>query len=173
MRLNQSAILNCLLILLVIYFSFHLIFDSKPWIFLDFLNLFIHEAGHLLFTAFGQFISILGGSLFQILFPFSFFIYFLIKKDYFASSFIIFWIADNIINVSVYMRDAIPMALPLLGGDGTIHDWNYLFVSLGLLSKSQLIGTSFYIIGVVLILVSIIGMILFALIKTPKIYAIQ
>jgi hypothetical protein len=70
------------------------------------------------------------------------------------------------------MKDAILMQLPLLGGDGTIHDWNWLFTQTGLLSWSQLIGTLTYIIGIILIVLSISGMIFFTF-KKRNIYGVQ
>jgi hypothetical protein len=165
MKMNISILGNWLLILATLYFGYQLITVSAPWIFLDNLNLLIHEAGHLIFFTFGDFIRMLGGSLFQILFPFAFLIYFLLRKDYFSVSFILFWVADNIINVSVYMRDAQLMQLPLLGGDTAIHDWNWLFTDMNILPQTQLIGTTFFILGTVCMITGILGMILFTLLK--------
>lgn len=159
MSFSLSMIGRILLIFLCLFFSYQLLSSPTPWIFLDNLNLLIHEAGHFITWPFGEFIHILGGSLFQILFPCCFFVYFFRRRDYFSASFILFWIADNIINVSIYMRDAQVMQLPLLGGDGVIHDWNWLFTSMGILSYTQLIGTTFFVLGVICLFASIIGMV--------------
>lgn len=168
MKINLSILGNWLLILIVFYFSYELVTTADQWIFLDNLNLLIHEAGHLIFIPFGQFIHVLAGSLFQILFPVIFFVYFLKRKDFFAASFILFWIADNIINVSRYMKDAQIMLLPLLGGDGSIHDWNWLFTNLGILPQTQLIGNTVFILGIIFMIAGILGMIWFTIIKMQK-----
>jgi hypothetical protein len=121
----------------------------------------------MIFLAFGQFISILGGSLFQILVPCGFFGYFWLRKEWFASSVMLFWIADNIINVSVYMKDASEMKLPLPVA-GSIHDWNWIFGYLGLLSSAKLIGTVFFSFGAFLSILSIVAMVYFTLADTVK-----
>jgi hypothetical protein len=97
---------------------------TLPWIFLDYLNLIIHEAGHWLFMPFGQTLYIFGGSLNQLLLPAIFTGYFLYHKDYLCAAFGTFWTGDNLVNVSYYVGDARSMSLPLLGGDSSIHDWN-------------------------------------------------
>ena len=165
MKINFSILGQWLLILISSYFGYQLVATYGAWIFLDNLNLLIHEAGHLIFLPFGRFMNMLGGSLFQILFPCIFLLYFIKRKEYFSASFIIFWIADNIINVSVYMRDAQVMQLLLLGGDNSIHDWNWLFSSMGVLSRTQQIGTTFFALGAICLVLSILGMILFTLFK--------
>lgn len=150
------------LIILCSYFTYSLLTSPRPFIFIDYANLFIHEGGHFLFTFLGQFLYMLGGSMVQIVLPCGFFVYFLIKKSFFASSVMLFWIADNIINVSVYMKDAIAMQLPLLGG-ASIHDWNWIFGQLNLLPASVVIGSVFFYLGVFCAFASIIAMILFTL----------
>ena len=42
------------------------------WRMIDGFNLVMHEAGHVLFMFFGEFMTILGGSLFQVLAPAAF-----------------------------------------------------------------------------------------------------
>src|SRR3712207_7366884 len=38
---------------------------------------------------------------------------------------------------SVYAGDAVAMQLPLLGGDDSMHDWNWMLDELGLLSRTR------------------------------------
>lgn len=102
---------------------------------------------------------VLGGSLFQIIFPFCFFLYFFQRKEYFSVAVMLFWVADNIINVSVYMRDAQAMQLLLLGGGETIHDWHWLFTRTGLLPHTQIIANVVFFLGVICLLGSIVGLI--------------
>jgi len=91
---------------------------------LDTINLFIHEAGHFFFGLFPRRLYILGGSLFQCVIPLS-----LLIVSWMRSSLQIplpgFWLGENIVNVSFYVRDAPVMKLRLIAR-GVIHDWNWL-----------------------------------------------
>ena len=58
----------------------------------------------------------------------------------------LWWVAQNLWNVSVYVRDARAEDLPLVGGGE--HDWNYLLGTLGLLNQDQLIGGAVPLAGV-------------------------
>lgn len=128
------------------YFAYY---ASTPaqWHFLDFVNLVIHEAGHWVFFPFGEFIRILGGSLFQCVFPLIYVGYFFLRRDYFSASLLMFWVGQNLINVSVYASDAIQMQLPLLGGDSVMHDWNYILGATHLLVFAPQIGYGLYVLG--------------------------
>lgn len=139
-----------LFVLVLLYFAIQLVFSPDPWIPFDFANLIIHEAGHFVFSLFGEFISILGGSLFQILVPAGIALYFFYYRQIFASAFALYWMGDNCVNVSRYIRDAQSMQLPLLGGG--IHDWNWLLSQTGLLSHNQEIGVFVQSIGIIFLL---------------------
>ena len=137
------------------YFIYSAITYTK-WHFLDGVDLLIHEAGHIVFMPFGEFISIAGGSILQILMTSAFVIYFLKKDELYSSSFAMFWVGQNLINISVYMKDAIEMKLPLIGGE--IHDWNFIFTHLNLLSSSKLLGSLTYFLGfIIIVLAGIVG----------------
>lgn len=126
--------------------------NSQDWHFIDGVDLIIHEAGHWVFIFFGQFVSILGGSLIQILIPLVFVLYFFFRRDFFSASILLMWLGYNFVNISVYMADAVRMQLPLLGGDFVIHDWNYIFNALGLLEYSGAIADLVRIIGIFVII---------------------
>ncbi len=132
------------------YFLYYL-YTYKEWHFLDNVNLIIHEAGHVIFMFFGEFFHILGGSLFQMLFPSLFVLYFYRKQNYFSASLLLFWVGQNIVNVSVYASDALNMELPLLGGDLSGHDWNNLLQMTNTLEYTNTIGTSIFYLGVITI----------------------
>lgn len=151
----MNTFFKAVLLLIIIYFSYILFTQNPPWILIDAANLAIHEMGHVIFSPFGMFVGILGGSLIQILVPVILLGYFFTKQDYFAISVMFFWIGDNVINVSVYMRDAITMNLPLIGGETAIHDWNWLFSNMGLLKQAVLIGNIFFGLGVIFVLLGI------------------
>lgn len=127
-----------LLILAVIYLFYHSVNTANKFDLLDFLNLSIHEAGHLISLPFGEFISFFGGTFFQILIPILFIIYFL-RKDLYSAAFISLWLAHSLMNVSIYIKDATVMELPLLGGG--VHDWNYMLTKLDILSLAPTLGS--------------------------------
>jgi hypothetical protein len=106
------------------------------------VNLIFHEAGHTLFMFFGEFLYILGGSLFQIIVPASIAIYFYIKKEVFAFSLMLLWVATNIQEVSIYMADAVARSLPLLGDNIDSHDWHALFQMMNVLDKTNYIAAT-------------------------------
>ena len=102
---------------------------------LDNVDLIFHEAGHTIFHFFGDFVRILGGSLMQALIPIICGVVFFFKKQWFAIGFALWWLGQNLVNVSIYIGDATAQQLELLGGEAVIHDWNYL---LGMLGKRHL-----------------------------------
>jgi len=111
-----------------------------PWILLDFANLGIHESGHVIFSFFGEFIMILGGSLMQLIFPAVVVLSFAWQKSWYEASFGIFWFSESLANVGHYVADARAMVLPLTGGEGTIHDWNWLLTRTHLLPFDVFFG---------------------------------
>ena len=109
------------------------------------INLGIHEGGHLLFRAFGEFIHIAGGTIAQLGAPLITMALFFKQRDYFGVAVALGWLSTNLINVGVYMADAQDMVLPLVtvGGSGDQivgHDWRYLLTKTGLLSYDKGLG---------------------------------
>ncbi len=90
----------------------------------DTINLYIHEAGHLFLKPFGRFIEILGGSLFQFLLPLALVIVSW-KQNVRTVPYGLYWLGENMVNVSVYIKDAPYKQLHLIAS-GLIHDWNWL-----------------------------------------------
>jgi hypothetical protein len=101
------------------------------------LNLGIHEAGHLLFSWFGIFLTVLGGTLLQLAAPLLSGVMFRRQPDWFAVPICGAWLSTNLYGVATYMADARAMELPLVtvgGGEPLVgHDWNYLLDAFGLL----------------------------------------
>ena len=127
---------------------------------LDSIDLIIHEAGHPIFSVFGEFVGILGGSFFQILVPCIFTSYFFFwRKEYISGSVVLIWVGYNIMNVAVYMGDSIRQELPLLGGDGVIHDWNYLLSNTSLLKYTDTLSTITYDFGVFIVIGALVSVI--------------
>ena len=125
--------------------------------FLDRVDLVFHEAGHFIFGLFGEFIGILGGSLTQVLIPAIVVGYFFLHQQPYSAAVTLFWVAQSLFNVSAYVRDARAQVLPLLGGEGTLHDWHYLFGRLHLLNWDQALGNLVYLVGLAALIASVLG----------------
>ena len=107
--------------------------------FLHLISLVFHEAGHVIFGFFGQFITILGGSLNQVLVPAVCTGVFLTRQQWGSASATLFWTGQSLADVAVYVYDGRAMALPLLA-EGLIHDWNFILGRLGLLYRAETLG---------------------------------
>ena len=130
-------------------------YDPPQWHLIDGVNLIIHEAGHIVFMPFGEFIMIAGGSLFQVLVPAAFAGYFFYYQQPYSAALVLFWVGESLLNVSVYAGDAVAMQLPLLGGQDTIHDWNYLLDRLGWLSATPEVAGAIRLAGTLTIITAI------------------
>ncbi len=84
--------------------------------FLSFVDLPIHETGHLIFRLFGEFMMIAGGSLFQVILPIIFVGYFWRQEKPYSAAIVLFWTGQSILNVFVYANDAVVMQLFLTSG---------------------------------------------------------
>ncbi len=139
-------------------YAFVYVQSYTSWHFIDAANLIFHEAGHTLAIIFPQIIYIAAGSAFQILLPLCFSLYFFKDRQFFSGAILLFWVGINIINVSYYASDSIVMQLPLLGGDSSIHDWNFMLTYFNVLQYTPIIAKSIYTAGVlVLILAGILS----------------
>lgn len=104
-------------------------------------NLVFHEAGHILFIPLGEFMSILGGSLFQCLLPLIVMAAFLKRHDPVGASASLWWSGQNLLDVAPYIADARALSLSLIGesSDEIVearplrHDWHRLLEQLDLL----------------------------------------
>ncbi len=115
-------------------------YDPFQWHLIDGVNLLIHEAGHIVFMPFGEFVMIAGGSLFQVIMPLAFVVYFFKSRKPYSAALVLFWVGESLLNVSVYASDSIGMQLPLLGGQDSVHDWNYMLERIGLLQQTPAIA---------------------------------
>ena len=66
-------------------------------------NLVFHEAGHVIFSPFGRFMTVLGGSLFQCLVPIALAIAFLRQDDRFGAAVCSWWAGQNLLDVAPYV----------------------------------------------------------------------
>lgn len=93
----------------------------------------------------------------QVLIPAGIVVYFVVHKQKYSAAVTVFWVAQSLFNVSVYARDARARVLPLLGGEDTLHDWNYLLGRLHLLNWDQAVGNLIYLVGLVALAASVLG----------------
>jgi hypothetical protein len=124
--------------------------------FLHNINLPFHEFGHVLFSPFGEFMMILGGSLFQILMPLIAMVCFIVQmRDNFAASIMLWWTGQNFIDVAPYIADAQDRALPLiLGMSEDYHDWGNLLTMLNALDSAKTIANCSFILGTLIMILS-------------------
>ena len=118
----------------------YFLINRGSYTFLDLIDLFIHEPGHLIFGLFGEFVQFLGGTLMQIILPLGIAIAFLYKGQKYLSQIFFFWLGHNFINISVYVDDANKMKLRIIGG---AHDWNWILNKVGMIEYAEEIGYVF------------------------------
>jgi hypothetical protein len=127
--------------------------EAGRW--LDAVDLAIHETGHLVFAPFGEFFQFLGGTLFQLIVPATFVVYFWRRADRHAATVAVWWVAQNCWNVSIYVNDARTQSLPLVGGGE--HDWAYLLGRLGWLAYDHVLAGAVRWLGATLYAYAVLG----------------
>jgi hypothetical protein len=109
--------------------------------------LYIHEAGHFFFSVFGRTISILGGSLMQILVPAVWYSVALRERSSLSHA-AMFFTGVSIVDVSIYVKDADVLQLPLIGGLSIAHhDWRNLLREWEMLGSAFVLGELLFWIG--------------------------
>jgi len=127
------------------------------WHIIDGANLLIHEAGHVVCSIFGDFIRVLGGTIFQLAVPTMFALYFWWKLQLVDACVMLMWLGESTLNVSVYAADAVKQQLPLLSGDTANHDWAYLLSHLDLLDQTAKISGAIRVLGIAILILGIAG----------------
>lgn len=120
------------------------------------INLAFHEFGHVLFSPFGRFMMILGGSLFQIMMPLiALFCFSLQMRDNFAAAIMLWWTGQSFVDVAPYIADAKYRALPLIRGMGEeYHDWGNLLTMMNRIDSAATYANIAFVIGSGLMLLS-------------------
>jgi len=130
--------------------------------FLHLVNLPFHEAGHIIFSPFGRFIGVLGGTLGQLLMPLTCLLVLLIKtRDTFGASVALWWLGESFMDIAPYINDARALNLALLAGVTgrdvpDYHDWEFILRSLGLLEYDHALAHFSYGIGILLMLATFV-----------------
>jgi hypothetical protein len=121
-------------------------------------NLIFHEAGHVIFMPFGEFLTILGGSLGQCIMPLVVMLVFLFKEnDPFGASIGLWWLGQNLTDVALYISDARARSLPLIGGmSEEAHDWGNLLTMMNLLKYDHLFGLMSHYLGMTIMILALV-----------------
>jgi hypothetical protein len=112
--------------------------DTTGFLFPDFANLMIHEAGHAVFSWGGETLHILGGTLGELIAPFACAVAFYFQREIYGFVFSVFWLFENFLYIGTYMSDARTSVLPLINSDES--DWTILFTKWNVLQYDQQIG---------------------------------
>ncbi len=128
--------------------------------FLHGVNLVFHEAGHVIFSFFGNFLGVLGGSLGQIMMPLVCLGTFLFYRNPFAASVALWWTGQSFMDIAPYINDARALQLPLLGGNigsdnPDFHDWHHLLRDLGWVNYDHTLAVFSNRLGILLMVVSL------------------
>lgn len=141
-----------LLLVFLGFLTFRMVIGGE-FTFLHNVDLMFHEAGHMFFMFFGEFIQFLGGTLMQLLIPLVCGLVFLRQKDYYAATVMLWWLGENFYDVSIYIADASAQALQLIGGE---HDWHYLLGELNMLAYDEQIAGVVHGLGIFLMLAALV-----------------
>jgi hypothetical protein len=113
------------LLLIAVWGWFALVKNDQTPVFV-YLNIAVHESGHVLFRPFGELTMLVMGSGFEVLFPFAVGLGFLIRKRDLVSAAVSWgWSASALASAATYIADADDGRLALLGATGpdTAGDW--------------------------------------------------
>ncbi len=156
MRIFKLILYACLIVFLV-HFTYFLATDYQtfpgrahmPFVVwtIDTIDLFIHEAGHLVFRIFGQLLYFMGGSLFQIIIPAAVVIVFG-KNNLRSLPFSLYWTGQSTVNVSIYIGDAPYQQLHLISRH-LLHDWHWIFQRVDMMEDAETIASCVNILGLV------------------------
>jgi hypothetical protein len=129
-------------------------YPPESFSFMHAIVLPIHEAGHVFFSPFGEFLRIAGGSVFQVLLPLGIAVAFIVKqRDPFGAAVCVWWAGASVVDLAPYIWDSLEPQLILLGGhtgeDGP-HDWIYLLERFGSLHRAHSWGVRAHHLGVLM-----------------------
>jgi len=103
----------------------------------------IHAGGHALFRVFGLTAAVAGGTFLQLFVPFALGFYFIRQRQPLGVALCMFLFFEQFLPIARYMSDAQAQQLPWVSigrYESLIHDWNYLFTQLGVLSYATVIA---------------------------------
>jgi hypothetical protein len=139
-----------------ITYSFPFPVNFEKFLINNFL-LIIHEAGHTFFSVFeSRIITILGGSLNEILLPLLIVIFTLFNRYIKGSQFALYLFGTAWFSVAFYAADGAERKLPLIGNLGKeSHDWYNILRHYGFLESYETIALAMVIIGTFIYIVAL------------------
>ena len=163
--MTPTTIGRASLLALLAWWTWRLVPHPLNWFFtnssfLHLINLPFHEAGHILFSPFGEFMTILGGSLMQVIVPVVCVVAFVRQDDWFGAAVCCWWAGESLVDVAPYIADARALQMPLLGGGTGAevegHDWEAILTRLGWLHLDRTIGMWTHVIGSIVMVAALI-----------------
>lgn len=125
-------------------FLYELVRDMEMPHLVDNAFMQIHAGGHTLLRVFGLTAAIAGGTLLQLFVPFALGFYFIRQRQSLYVALCLFFFFEQFLPIARYMADAQAQQLPWMSigrYESLIHDWNYLFTQLGILSYDAVIAS--------------------------------
>jgi hypothetical protein len=136
------------------------------------LTLVLHEIGHILFSAFGQTLMLLGGSITQLVVPALVALYLLIfQRDWFGLVVGACWLSFSTFELATYVDDANKGRLALVGfGDKVIHDWDKLLTDWHVLNHCGTFAVALRVLAGVLLLGAVVfgAWLLFVMVRSRR-----
>jgi hypothetical protein len=124
-------------------FLYGLVRDTEMPHLTDIIFMQIHAGGHALFRVFGLTAAVAGGTFLQLFVPFALGFYFIRQRQPLGVALCMFFFFEQFLPIARYMADAQAQQLPWVSigrYESLIHDWNYLFTQLGVLSYDTVIA---------------------------------
>ena len=120
-----------------------------------------HEAGHILFSPFGDLMTSFGGSLMQLLVPVACGVAFVTTSpNPFGAAAMAWWAGENLLDVAMYINDARALQLVLLGGHTGAevegHDWEHILQLTGALRHDHQIAWTAHVLGALIMIGALI-----------------
>ncbi len=136
----------------------HVLGFSIIYFVMDNLTLIIHEAGHTIFGIFGwRFLTVLGGTLLQLLIPFALFIISWRNGQIIITQLSLYWLGFAWLDSAAYSADAYSQDLPLIGNlPKSSHDFLNILSDLNILNHYMTIAWVLFFIGILILLSGIL-----------------
>ena len=151
---EKSWLVRLPLLLFFAYILLRHITDPAYASIISWIDLGIHELGHLVFSLLGQDIQVAGGTILQLAVPVYAVFNFYGQRDFFGIAAAFGWLSVSLFEVARYAGDARALQLPLVSvfGGETVHDWEYMLGRLHLLQADTAIAGGIRVLGAVFFL---------------------
>ena len=154
---TKDKILSWVPSVIIIPVAIYFLSNYGSYTLIDNFDLIIHEAGHAIFSFFGETIYILGGTLMQIIVPSLLIAYGLLSMKRTIFQVTVCLLAQNLINISVYAGDAMTQKIRLFGPPGVKHDWHGILLKYNMLDYTDDISMFFLVMAGIMFLIAILS----------------